>query len=77
MTSRACVGCRKFVLDGRLYFGILGPFCAVGCRDAWLERQDDTPTNQRARAALGRLRSASAEVDVEDALDWVSEKEGR
>jgi hypothetical protein len=30
-----CTHCRKFVDGNRVYFGVVGPFCCVPCRNRW------------------------------------------
>jgi hypothetical protein len=41
-TRRTCVGCGATVgksPDDRVYFGIVGPFCTVDCRNRWCDGQ--------------------------------------
>jgi hypothetical protein len=33
-----CVHCRKPCDENRVYFGVVGPFCSVPCRDSWRPR---------------------------------------
>lgn len=32
---RRCHACHKYVDGNRVYFGVVGPFCCVPCRDRW------------------------------------------
>jgi hypothetical protein len=41
-TRAECLGCGKVVDGERVYFGVVGPFCCVPCRNRWNERKEPT-----------------------------------
>lgn len=67
MKPGPCVHCRKPCDDNRVYFGVVGPFCSVECRDSCRCSSHDsdggTTTQQEREAALlaevaGQLKDA-------------------
>lgn len=37
--ERSCIHCARVVGEGRVYFGVVGPFCDVACREGYLEKR--------------------------------------
>jgi hypothetical protein len=37
---RRCRACNKYVDGNRVYFGVVGPFCCVPCRNRWNEASE-------------------------------------
>ena len=42
-TRRYCIWCGASVTDARVYFGVVGPFCNVPCREKYLASGDTEP----------------------------------
>lgn len=38
---KCCKHCGEFVIEHRVYFGVVGPFCDVSCREAYLKQEAD------------------------------------
>jgi hypothetical protein len=46
-SPRPCHGCGSAVGPERVYFGSLGPFCSVACREEWIKKSDRYVDNVR------------------------------
>jgi hypothetical protein len=46
-SPRPCHGCGSAVGAERVYFGSLGPFCSVACREEWIKKSDRYVDNVR------------------------------
>ena len=47
-----CIHCNQNVSEHRVYFGIVGPFCNVDCREAYLEIDRQEKQRERHKADL-------------------------
>jgi hypothetical protein len=38
LNARMCKHCRQIVIEHRVYFGVVGPFCNTNCCEEYLKR---------------------------------------
>jgi hypothetical protein len=63
-SPRPCHGCGSAVGAERVYFGSLGPFCSVACREDWIKKSDRYVDNVR-QLLTGAAMKSRAETFVE------------
>jgi hypothetical protein len=64
-SPRPCHGCGSAVGPERVYFGSLGPFCTVACREEWIAKSDRYVDNVRQLVSAAMKSRAETFVELQ------------